>query len=878
MNKNRKIFKFCNLPQQLILVVLFTVSVLFSHATEQDIRPGVKGIWLQPNETETPDFIWKAQWIWFDETNNSDVILARRNFDLTEVPENALLRITASSVYQLFVNGEYVCRGPARCAPHHQSYDMLEISGLLKKGKNTIAVRVHFQKNKKSYHFEGRAGLLVQLNTSLNEQETILLASDENWKVTSDFSWDNSAPKINRFQEFVCDRVDFRKYITGWNEVDFDDSGWLSATPLMRNVGWPALQKNAIARALTPPWTALVPRDIPYLTETEKEVNNLIQATQELGNFKKNGALNSIELTDEIDANIAREFQKKNKNEAARISSSSEKGSWFLLFDFGEVVNGMPKLEIQGAPGTVVNVVCAPFVVDNKFSFNIVDSELRDQIILSGKTDKWEATYFKPTRFLGIIVHNNSPVKIYSAGLHQIQYPFKQRGFIKSDDAPWVEQYFTAAAKTIRVCTTDAFTDNYRERRQYAQTGYYAALGNYWSFGDVALQRRYLVQVAQEQEANGMMPAYAPAAADDYMIILDSNCLWIRGLRNYFLYSGDKKTVKELLPAAKKLMALLHRYTNTFEMIDNPPYTYWLDHAVNDRWGANFNLNGHYLGALDDFAEILNWLKEPGSKIFLERANLLRQSLQTKLWDTDQQLFVDAFIDGKRSEMFSEHANAMALALNVATPEQADKIAKQLLVNDNNNYIKRESGITMVTPAMSYFLHKGLCNYGFVDESFELFCHRFNKMLAPETNGTLWEEWWRDATGRTGKLQKGRTRSDAQTESAFPPALFAEYLLGVKPIKPGMKEMTLSRTHSALKNIEGEIPTPEGILGVKWNVNKNNGNLQLDIPGEMVVKLDLESLNLQAGKQINIDGNRKIVSESDGLFLTLSAGKHKVEF
>ena len=67
-----------------------------------------------------------------------------------------------------------------------------------------------------------------------------------------------------------------------------------------------------------------------------------------------------------------------------------------------------------------------------------------------------------------------------------------------------------ASAKTIEVCTTDAYTDNYRERRQYAQTGYYAALGNYWLFGDHALQRRYLVQVAQEQEANGVMPAAMP--------------------------------------------------------------------------------------------------------------------------------------------------------------------------------------------------------------------------------------------------------------------------------------------------------------------------------------------------------------------------------
>ena len=44
------------------------------------------------------------------------------------------------------------------------------------------------------------------------------------------------------------------------------------------------------------------------------------------------------------------------------------------------------------------------------------------------------------------------------------------------------------------------------------------------------------------------------------------------------------------------------------------------------------------------------------------------------------------------------------------------------------------------------------------------------KTFNTTTNGTLWEEWWRNGTGRTGEFQK-RTRSDAQTESVFPPTV-----------------------------------------------------------------------------------------------------------
>ena len=185
----------------------------------------------------------------------------------------------------------------------------------------------------------------------------------------------------------------------------------------------------------------------------------------------------------------------------------------------------------------------------------------------------------------------------------------------------------------------------------------------------------------------------------------------------------------------------------------------------------------------------------------------------------------------------------------------------------------------MVTPAMSYFLHKGLCNYGYVEESFGMFRERFDKMLQPDTNGTLWEEWWLDGTGRSGALQKGRTRSDAQTESAFPPALFAEYLLGVRPSQPGLKEVVLYRSPSGLNHIEGRIPSPEGMLQVEWNFSENGEcELNVKVPGEMQVKLDLESLGVYDGKTILLNGQITESELKNTPCIMLSKGSHEVIF
>ena len=153
------------------------------------------------------------------------------------------------------------------------------------------------------------------------------------------------------------------------------------------------------------------------------------------------------------------------------------------------------------------------------------------------------------------------------------------------------------------------------------------------------------------------------------------------------------------------------------------------------------------------------------------------------------------------SDQFSEHANAMALALRVATEEQARAVVPRLLAGGANDFVRHADGMTMVTPAMSHFLHAGLCEAGYAEKSWDLLRTRFAHMLSQAGNGTLWEEWWLDRTGRSGVLAKTVTRSDAQTESAFPPMLFAEYLLGIRPTEPGLAEVEIFRSESGLREV-----------------------------------------------------------------------------
>ena len=114
-----------------------------------------------------------------------------------------------------------------------------------------------------------------------------------------------------------------------------------------------------------------------------------------------------------------------------------------------------------------------------------------------------------------------------------------------------------------------------------------------------------------------------------------------------------------------------------------------------------------------------------------------------------------------------------------------------------------------------------------VEESLALLKRRFDRMLDPETNMTLWEEWWRDGTGRTGEFQK-RTRSDAQTESGFPPALFGEHILGLRFTAPGMRVVEISVPDGGLDQMAGTVPVPGGTLSIEWSLKA--GDLDVSIP------------------------------------------------
>ena len=169
--------------------------------------------------------------------NNVPAPILRKGFDLDFTPKTASLSICVSGFYDLFVNGEKITKGllaPYINNPDHiMYYDKYDITHLLKKGKNAIAVILgngFANQDVDSWNFKSssfRAPLCMALDMiAEGEGKSFTISSDESFK---------THPSPILFDMYRYGVIyDARKEIVGFADGVFDDSSWdnaISATP-----------------------------------------------------------------------------------------------------------------------------------------------------------------------------------------------------------------------------------------------------------------------------------------------------------------------------------------------------------------------------------------------------------------------------------------------------------------------------------------------------------------------------------------------------------------------------------------------------------------------------------------------------------------------
>ena len=181
---------------------------------------------------------WTAQYIWDGTTNANNFAYFRKTFVVTNKPALAKVYVTAHNDYLLYFNGQLLGRGPARCDPYHYGqYNAYDVTKLVNTGTNVFAAMGHWREYWNNAGVDAQPAFLLEARLDYPDGSSSKIGTDESWKVLAHTAFIETEPT-----NFDRQPVESRQFnlIRAWNQrvgrrLDFDDSGWASATVVDRS-------------------------------------------------------------------------------------------------------------------------------------------------------------------------------------------------------------------------------------------------------------------------------------------------------------------------------------------------------------------------------------------------------------------------------------------------------------------------------------------------------------------------------------------------------------------------------------------------------------------------------------------------------------------
>lgn len=138
--------------------------------------------------------------------------------------KETVLFISADDYYKLYINGTFVCQGPAPAYPHSYNYNKVDITSFLKEGENIFAVHVYYQGliNRVWNSGDNRMGLIADIYVD----GKYFSGTDSSWyyHIAKEYSGDTIG-----YETQFLENIDFRQKHSLWKEPDFSDKDYLSA-------------------------------------------------------------------------------------------------------------------------------------------------------------------------------------------------------------------------------------------------------------------------------------------------------------------------------------------------------------------------------------------------------------------------------------------------------------------------------------------------------------------------------------------------------------------------------------------------------------------------------------------------------------------------
>lgn len=741
--------------------------------------------------------IWDASWISCPgiDLNAFNVIHLRKTFELASVPDEFVVNLSADNQYRMFVNGQYVCKGPGRSDLEHWYYQTINLAPYLKSGKNVIAVEVVNYGPARG--FSQLSHLTAFIMHGVGEHEKIVNTGRNGWKAMRNnaysekvVNWrDKNVIAWGLYATNPTDSIVGSLYPWGWEKADYDDHAWKDS----RWIDISSLRYNGVSGLFYPDGWLLIPKMTKDLIEVKEQFHKLVKSSYPEVKGWQN-------LT--IDAN-------------QKVT---------LLIDNEVLTLGYPELITSGGKGSKIEVKYAETLFDK----NTLQGGNRNQV--EGKKmvgvsdvfipDGGEARLFRPNwfrafRFIELSIETaDEPLVINDYYNKKSEYPIQLKAKFETDN-PLLNTIFENGWRTASVCSQDFFlSDAYYEQMQYLGDARVQGQAIMYFSGNDDLYRQMLLQADWSRIPEGLTRACYPDGFNN--IIPDYSLVWIDMIADHLEWSGDTEFTSKFKLGIYNVLEWYNQQLQPNGLIGPMrwwPYIDWCQSWDNGVPPGGYEGNSsiislHYAYTLQKAAYIFNALGNKNeAAIYSQRAEKLKKAVTETCFDKSKGIFADT----PEMKSYSQHAGIYAIISGAVSGDPAKTLLGKLL-NDKT--------LAQIQLYFNYYLFDAFLKTG---EGY-----RFYGQLAP------WEEMIKAGLSTFTEVKLGEhQRSDCHPWSCSPDIHFYQTVCGIKPLKPGYSQIEIKPNPGALKFVDASLPHPKG--DIKLNLQFDNGKVSgmVTILGDM---------------------------------------------
>lgn len=417
---------------------------------------------------------------------------------------------------------------------------------------------------------------------------------------------------------------------------------------------------------------------------------------------------------------------------------------------------------------------------------------------LSGIENEYTLENSKAFRY--VYITHEPGVQIGEVSMQYEYLPEEYRGTFRCNDEE-LNRIWEVGAYTMHLTTREFFIDGIkRDRWVWSGDAIQSYLMNYYLFFDSESVKRTIWLL------RGKDPVTSHSNT-----IMDYTFYWFLSVYDYYLYSGDRQFVNQLYPRMQTMMDYVLGRTNKNGMVEGMSgdwvFVDWADGYLDKKGELSFE-RVLFCRSLETMALCAGLVGDRTNQQKYEKlAATLKAKLETTFWNASKQALVHNSINGVQSDAVTRYANMFSVFFNYLTPEKQQAIKHSVLLND--------SILKITTPYMRFYELEALCALGEQETVMQEMKAYWGGMLK-EGATSFWEKYNPEESGTQHLSMYGRPygKSLCHAWGASPIYLLGKYYLGVKPVKEGYKEFSITPVLGGLKWMEGSVPTPNGNIHI----------------------------------------------------------------